>query len=113
MSTPSKEAKDLAMKIQHMISKANQNREPAVIPGWESLGSLIDAEFAAMRKERDAIKNAANALVTRLQEIHDHPKYAAVWLSYQNHHGHYNGPQYDKELISLKEALAQASEKKV
>lgn len=104
------ESEFAALKIVLEVKASRLENKPLTVG---HIAAIIDAEFAGMRKERDAIKSAASAFVTRLQEIHDHPKHAAAWLSYQNHYGYYNGPQYGKELISLKEALAQASEKKV
>lgn len=54
----------------------------------------------------EVIKSAQN-LVDKLEEIHNDEHYRSVWTMYAIHGGDYsNGPKYDKELASLKKALA-------
>lgn len=54
------------------------------------------------------VKEAAQSLVNRLKEIHADDRYKAVWFSYANHGGLYDGPQYDKHLERLEGALAKS-----
>ena len=52
----------------------------------------------------DSVKRVvsrARELCERLREIHDDPRYRAVWEIAQLHRGPYDGPQYEAELLEL------------
>lgn len=52
-----------------------------------------------------AIRQAAQALVDKLYEIHKDERFQRVWQVAQAHLGPYEGPQYGKELHALDKAL--------
>lgn len=47
----------------------------------------------------------ADALTKKLREIHDDPRYMAVWTFWATHGMNYNGPFYSDELASLEKVL--------
>lgn len=51
-------------------------------------------------------KKALEELVVRLEEVHEDPRYEAVWISYQTHGGRYTEPTYTKQLASAKALLS-------
>ena len=67
---------------------------------------LRDAE-EKLARANEALK-ASEALVARLDFVHEDPAYQAVWFCNQIHSGPYRGPQYDKELAAAKEAISAA-----
>jgi len=73
--------------------------------------TLDGLPMAVKRVVRDltshkAALEKAMALVERIEFIHADPLFRSVWFSAWNHGIDYtNGPKYDKELASLKEAL--------
>jgi hypothetical protein len=59
----------------------------------------------AENKKLGEIKGKARELVKRLEVVHSDLKYKGVWHLAQIHGMPYNGPQYNKELEELEEAL--------
>ncbi len=53
-----------------------------------------------------ALVAAAQALVSKLDEVHASPAMQAVWVLHHVHGGNYVGPQYGEELKALKTALS-------
>lgn len=53
----------------------------------------------------NALLSAAMSLVGKLKIIHASEAYKAVWVSGQHQLGPYKGPQYDKELAALEQAI--------
>jgi len=53
----------------------------------------------------DNIVRASRALVDKLEEINDDPKFQSVWTINQIHNGPYTGPNYVEELSTLKTVL--------
>jgi hypothetical protein len=51
------------------------------------------------------IREAARALVARLDELHDHPKYVGIWTFCYAHGLLYTGPDYVEQLKALRDAL--------
>jgi hypothetical protein len=51
------------------------------------------------------IEKAAEKLVEKLELIHKHPAYTAVWVCAQTHQGGYLGPTYEDELAELKKEI--------
>ena len=51
------------------------------------------------------LRDAAQALVVRLEEIAADKQYESVWVLYHVHGGRYTGPNYTAELAALKEVL--------
>jgi hypothetical protein len=83
-------------------SKAKQDE-------WERKAGLMADEAARMEGERDTLTEmvkAAQALVGRLDVVHNDYRYTGVWQLAQLHNGPYSGPTYTEELAALKQALA-------
>lgn len=51
------------------------------------------------------MEKAAEALVNKLELIHEDPKFQSVWIMAHNRGCPYDGPTYEKELNDLKTAL--------
>lgn len=49
--------------------------------------------------------SAARSLVERLDLVHEAPEYQGVWQMAQSRMGQYTGPQYKKELDTLREIV--------
>ena len=66
-----------------------------------------------MDKTKDStnteLLNSARALTTKLREIAQDGRYLAVWASWANHGGEYNGPFYVEELESLEREIAKTT----
>lgn len=61
----------------------------------------------------DTVLKAAKSLVKRLDEIHNHPEYLAVWTMFMLHGGDYtDGPKYGEELATLRSAIDAAMKQK-
>lgn len=56
-------------------------------------------------KELQSLVTTADALVKRLHDIAEDPRYLAVWTFWAQHGMQYNGPFYIDELASLERAL--------
>ncbi len=65
----------------------------------------LEQEIADCKMENKRLREAALALVERMDFIHDNSTYMSVWTLHQLHHGPYSGPQYVAELERLREAL--------
>ena len=63
-------------------------------------------EEGRMNERAESALEKAKALVNRLDEVHNDPRYQSVWLLYAIHGGNYTEPKYGKELTALKDALA-------
>lgn len=59
----------------------------------------------------DAMREALEALVKKIEAIHDNADYQVVWTVYAFHGGRYEGPTYTTELQQARTALAAAKEK--
>lgn len=55
--------------------------------------------------EKNALRDAAEKLIAKLDVVHAHPAYSGVWGFAQSHFGPYTGPQYKDELDALREAV--------
>lgn len=55
------------------------------------------------------IEEKAAALVKKLREVHEDPRYLSVWMMAQVHGSMYAGPFYTDELGALEKALTSAS----
>jgi hypothetical protein len=66
----------------------------------------LRARVAELEAERDRLRETAQALVTKLQIVHDDTRYMGVWQLSQAHFGKYTGPDYVDELAALRAALA-------
>jgi len=51
-------------------------------------------------------------LISKLNEIHDDPKYQAVWQIYAIHGMTYSGPNYEEELRDLVVAVKKHEDQK-
>ena len=51
---------------------------------------------------------ALSALVAKLEEIHEHPRFKAVWEIAHYRLGPYDGPTYTQELAAAKETLSKS-----
>ncbi len=71
---------------------------------YADLRALL-ARLERVEGERDQLRIAANAVVAKLDVIHDDPKYQAVWQLAAAHQYRYNGPDYVAELRDLRAAL--------
>lgn len=68
-----------------------------------------DDERCPVCRERDRadyIKDAASALVERMEAIYEDPAFKSVWAINQLHVGPYVGPKWEAEFSALKNALA-------
>lgn len=77
------------------------------------------AEIERLTNERDALakrnvqlREALEALTTRMEEIHENEEYRAVWYRNQLNYGRYTGPKYEKQLADANAALRAAKEAK-
>jgi hypothetical protein len=97
-------------------------REPP--PDHESFEGARAAGFPALRRSLESrrramsapvgaaggepmLEQAARRLVERLDFIHEHSAYKAVW-TLAHVHGGYDGPNYAEELAALRAALRSA-----
>lgn len=89
------------------------NGEHVKVNGKRKTLALVAAEINALPPPspapapdpREAATKAARALVARLDEVHEHPAYRAVWTIAQMHLGPYDGPTYVDALAALRTAL--------
>lgn len=81
--------------------------------------AVCDAEFwprsyaeknAGVDSAPSAVLKAAEALVAKLNAVHDNLDYQGVWTVAHMHRGAYRGPTYTKELDDLKAALSDDSQ---
>lgn len=56
--------------------------------------------------EQNQVRDAAQALLNKLREIHKNPEYQEVWRTSQLHRGSYTGPAYGYQMAALDDALA-------
>lgn len=59
----------------------------------------------ALQIERDVYCLALSRLVRKLEEVHEDPRYKAVWESFMIHGGKYTEPTYTEEFESAKKML--------
>lgn len=90
----------------HSLTTALEQADRALITERER------AETAErMLKEAETALIAAEALVARLEYIHNDLAYQAVWILFQNHVGPYRGPKYSEEFAVAKAAIASARQR--
>lgn len=79
----------------------------SVIDALDELESAASppARPAAPEDRERAAREAALALVEKLDLIHANPEYQSVWILSANHGRPYAGPTYSEELAALKAAL--------
>jgi len=53
-----------------------------------------------------AVREAATALLAKMDAVHADPRYVSVWTVNQIHMGPYTGPKYDDEMTDLRAALS-------
>lgn len=70
------------------------------------LSAYPDLALTTPAKVEEGVRQAARALVDKLELIHADGQYMGVWTSYMIHGGNYTGPNYSAELEALKSALA-------
>ena len=88
-------------------------RVDAEFAGYECLNPNIRNFACGLEKEITTLTASCaaktltlDALITRLEFIHESPEYKNVWICSHNHLGPYTGPKYVKELEAAKEALS-------
>ena len=68
----------------------------------------LAVETRALQTERDCYCLLLSNLVRRLDEIHDDPRYKAVWESFMLHGGRYTEPTYTEQLEAARAYLQRA-----
>lgn len=59
-------------------------------------------EATVLASDYDKLLSAAKTLINKMDLIHKHPEYNAVWSSAFIHRGNYHGPNYQAELQTLR-----------
>jgi hypothetical protein len=75
----------------------------ATVRQWAAGWYSDNSEVRAMAAELLALREAATALVRKIDRVHRDPRYEAVWCISQLHVGPYEGPQFKDELDALRE----------
>ena len=72
-----------------------------------SLSALAKAVAAGVERHERlvAVRAAAQAVVDKLDEIHENTEYKSVWTLYRIHGRKYDGPTYEVELATLRTTL--------
>lgn len=84
------------------ISAVRSDSPPAQpLPTCANCGSNLIAPAPAP----DAVREAAERLVRKIDEVNNSPEYMAVWGLFWTHGYEYKGPKYEAELNALKAAL--------
>jgi hypothetical protein len=101
---------DAADRIDFYLDMAESEIGAVRKDGKEPDDTLVaDLTFYLVMKkitaEYRAIKPAAKELITKLGTIHANEEYKSVWVLAANHGNPYTGPNYQKELGVLAEAL--------
>jgi chromosome segregation ATPase len=77
---------------------------------WEAMHDVYEADVAELRRqlaEAQEVVRAAKFLADQLDEVHNSPKWKAVWsLAYAHGNVYGDGPEYGGELANLKAALS-------
>ncbi|HSE03749.1 MAG TPA: hypothetical protein VLK35_06295 [Methylomirabilota bacterium] len=70
----------------------------------QAIADLLKA-YDAAQAEIARLREAATALLVKLDAVHADGRYAAVWQISQMHVGPYDGPKYEVEMAALRAAL--------
>lgn len=73
-----------------------------------NLVALVNSPLPAA-ETADAVRNAAEKLLAKLDFVHDHPAYKSVWEISQMRLGPYTGPNYVNEVAALRSAMLAAA----
>jgi hypothetical protein len=103
------------MELKEILGalEASEN-EKSVLTTEELIESVVRTQdlkeccLEFMRDHAEQLRTlftASQALVDKLDTLDHNSEYQAVWHSYYNHGGRYEGPTYGKELSDLKHAL--------
>lgn len=108
MNTP----EDLA-KAREIWDK-HKCKDLAIYQGYSQV-DIVDSIAAAIAEARTTPKpdaevvEALEALIKKIEAIHDNADYQSVWSVYAFHGGRYEGPTYVSELQQARAALAAQS----
>ena len=88
-----------------------ENGEYELFDIEEATATMLVAAWAVTALQSQAAKlkvaeEAFRVFVDKLETVHQHPRYMAMWEVAQLHVGQYDGPNYIDELNAAREALA-------
>lgn len=84
---------------------ANHRQEFELFKDLSNELSETKAALEKALKDNEQWKELLTDLVTRLDYVHNHDNYKAVWSMYMIHGGNYTEPKYEKEFEAAKQAI--------
>lgn len=95
---------DTEMRVAHLEADVLALRQELEV-AQRALDNFTNG-YATKTLHELVLRQAAQALITKIEAIHEHADYKAVWTTYHAHGGRYVGPKYVDELAMLKKAIA-------
>ena len=110
--TPKADDGHFEMGLRIQIARANGElpSDDAPNPGWAEWAERLLDDANAYREAQpalleEAVREAAERLVRKIDEVGNDPSYMAVWGLFWARGYEYKGPRYEEELVALKKAL--------
>lgn len=100
-----KRMRDVAAALRRWTQERGLLNEHNVINAAAELTRPLSPPSPTPDPREGELEKLARALVDRLDLVHEHSSYKAVWTLHSVHGGVYNGPTYEYELDSLRAFL--------